>query len=121
MKRFRSERGGAGAGALIAVLALLFVLYEAKQFGPHVVAQFQFEDAVIEIAKFSRNKPAATVQGEVLAKATGLGLPVTRDMITVTRQPTSTRIEVHYDQEAVYLPGKPYKWTVNVETESVLF
>ena len=121
MKRFKSERGGAGVGLLIAVVVFLFVAYEAKQFGPHVVAQFQFEDAVVEIAKFSRNKPAATVQGEVLAKATELSLPVTRDMIKVSRQPTNTRIEVRYDQEATWLPGKPYKWTVQVETESVLF
>ena len=121
MKRFRSQRGGAGAGFLIALGVFLFVAYEAKQFGPQLVAQFQFQDAVVDAAKFSHGKTAGAVQQEVLAKATGLGLPVSRDMIKVTRQPTNTRIEVHYDQEAEWLPGKPYKWTVEVREESKLF
>jgi hypothetical protein len=121
MKRFKSERGAAGAGLLIAVAVFLFVVYEAKQFGPHVLAQFEFQDAVVEVTKFSRAKPAATVQQEVLASATALGLPVSLDMIKVARQPTNTRIEVRYDQEAEWLPGKPYKWTVVVVEESQLF
>ena len=121
MRRFKSERGAAGAGALVALVVFLFIAYEAKQFGPHVVAQFQFQDAVIEAAKFSRGKTARAVQQEVLAKATELKLPVSRDMIKVTRQPTNTRIVVRYDQEAEWLPGKPYKWTVELNEESVLF
>jgi len=87
MRRYKSERGGAGVGAVIAILVVLLVAYEAKQFGPHVIAQFQFQDAVVEAAKFSRGKTAEAVQQEVLAKATELGLPVSRDMIKVTRQP----------------------------------
>ena len=121
MRNFKSERGGAGIGSVIALLVFLFVAYEAMQFGPHVVAQFQFQDAVVEAAKFSRGKTAAVVQQEVLAKATELQLPVSRDMIKVTRQPTQTRIEVRYNLEAEWLPGKPYKWTVNVNEESMLF
>lgn len=121
MRRFRSERGGAGGSLLIALAVFLFIAYEAAQFGPHVLAQFQFKDAVVDAAKFSRNKPASTVQQEVLAKATELSLPVSRDMIKVTRKPTHTRIEVRYDQEAEWLPGKPYKWTVQLDEESILF
>jgi len=121
MKRFRSQRGGAGVGLLIAVVVFLLIAYEAKQFGPNLVAQFQFQDAVVEACKFSRAKTADAVQQEVLAKATELRLPVSRDMIKVTRQPTSTRIVVRYDLEADWLPGKPYKWTVEVNEESVLF
>ncbi len=121
MRRFRSERGGAGGSLLIALAVFLFIAYEAKQFGPHMMAQFQFQDVVIDAAKFSHNKTAAAVQQEVLAKATELGLPISRDMIKVTRQPRNTRIEVRYDQEAEWLPGKPYKWTVEVSGESKLF
>ncbi len=121
MRRFRSERGGAGGSLLIALVFFLFIAYEATQFGPLVFAQFQFQDAVIDAAKFSRAKTAAAVQQEVLASATELRLPVTRDMIKVTRRPTHTRIEVRYDQEAEWLPGKPYKWTVVLDEESILF
>ena len=48
MRRFRSERGGAGVGTLVALVIFLFIAYEAKQFGPPVMAQFQFEDAVVD-------------------------------------------------------------------------
>ena len=92
MKRFRSERGGAGVGLLIAVVVFLFIAYEAKQFGPHVMAQFQFQDAVVEAAKFSRGKTAGAVQQEVLAKATELGLPVSRDM-------TAKEVTAEYEWE----------------------
>lgn len=121
MRRFKSERGGAGIGTIITLAVFLFIAYEAKQFGPHVVAQFQFQDAVVDAAKFSRAKTADAVQKEVLAKATELNLPVTRDMIKVTRRPTNTRIVVRYDQEAEWLPGKMYKWTVELSEESILF
>ena len=42
-------------------------------------------------------------------------------MINNTRQPTRTRIEVRYELEAEWLPGRPYKWTVVIDEESMLF
>ncbi len=121
MKRFSNARGGASVGMLVTLLVILFLGYEAMQFGPHIISQFQFQDAVMEAAKFSRNKPALTVQEEVLKKAEELGLPISRDMIKVTRQNTKTRIQVHYVLEAEWLPGRPYKWNVDVDEESILF
>lgn len=121
MSRFRNERGGTGVNLLITVLIILFLAYEAKQFGPKLVAQYQFQDAVIEAAKFSRTKTAGAVQLEVLQKAAELQLPISRDMIKVTRQPTNTRIEVRYELEAEWLPGRPYKWVVMLNEESMLF
>jgi hypothetical protein len=42
-------------------------------------------------------------------------------MIKVTRVPTKTRIVVHYELSAEWLPGRPYKWTVVIDEESMLF
>ncbi len=121
MKRFRSERGGGNAGLVIFVMVLLFVGYEVKQFGPPLFAQFQFLDEVIDTTKFSRAKTAGVVLQEVLKKSAALRLPISRDMIKVTRLPTSTRIEVRYELKAEWLPGRPYKWTVVIDEESMLF
>ena len=121
MRRFRSGRGGAGGSLLIALAVFLFIAYEAKQFGPPLFAQFQFLDEVIDTTKFSRAKTAGVVLQEVLKKSAELHLPISRDMIKVTRQPTSTRIEVRYELEAEWLPGRPYKWTVVIDEESMLF
>lgn len=121
MRNFRSERGGVGVGLVVAIFLILFAGYEAKQFGPLLFAQFQFQDAVIEAAKFSRGKDAGAVQNEVLQRASELGLPISREMIKVTRQPTNTRIQVRYELSTEWLPGKPYSWVVDVDEQSVLF
>ena len=121
MSRFKSERGGAGLGFVIALAVFLFVAYEAKQFGPPLIAQFEFQDAVVEAAKFSRGKPASAVQAEVFQKANEIGIPVQRELIQVRRQPTNTLIQVSYTLQAEWLPGRLYQWTVNVNEESMLF
>ncbi|MGH9334525.1 MAG: hypothetical protein ACRD21_12340, partial [Vicinamibacteria bacterium] len=61
------------------------------------------------------------VQAEVLQRAGELALPVSREMIKVSRQPTNTRIEVSYELSTEWMPGKLYKWTVNIDEQSVLF
>jgi hypothetical protein len=121
MRNRKAERGAASVGLFVAIFLVLFLGYEAKQFGPLLVAQFEFQDAVIEATKFSAGKPADVVLNDVLKKANELALPITRDMVTVTRQPTSTRIQVSYELAAEWLPGKQYKWTVNLDEQSVLF
>lgn len=121
MKNLRSERGGVSVGLVVAIFLLVFVIYEGKQFGPLLVAQFEFQDAVIDAAKFSRAKDALVVQNEVLAKANELSLPISRDMIKVTRQPTNTRIQVVYQLSTEWAPGRKYTWNVEVDEESILF
>lgn len=121
MKDLRSERGAISMGLVVTILVALFLVYEAKQFGPPLVAQYQFQDIVIETCKFSVDKQAGDVQNEVLRRAAELELPITRDMIKVTRQATKTRIQVQYQLTAEWLPGKPYTWNVSVDEQSVLF
>jgi len=108
-------------GLVATIAVILFLVYEAKQFGPQLVAQFQFQDAVMDAAKFSRAKTPLVVQQELVQKAQELHLPISRDMIKVNRQPTQIRIQVRYSLEADWLPGRPYKWNVDVDEESVLF
>jgi hypothetical protein len=121
MRSLKAERGAVSVGLIVAIALALFLAYEGKQFGPLLIAQFEFQDSVIEAAKFSANKPADVVQNEVLKKANELALPITREMIQVTRQPTSTRILVRYELGAEWLPGKEYKWNVTIDEKSVLF
>jgi len=121
MRNVKSEKGGAGLSLILALGVFLFVAYEAKQFGPPLIMQFQFQDAVVEAAKFSRNKTEGQVKADVLQKAHEIGLPLTLELIRVQRQPTHTAIQVSYDLRTEWLPGKVYQWTVNVNEESVLF
>jgi hypothetical protein len=54
-------------------------------------------------------------------KAAEYQLPITREMVKVTKQATYTRIQVVYELSAEWLPGKSYTWTVNVDEESKIF
>lgn len=121
MRNFKSERGGAGFGLILALAVFFFVAYEAKQFGPPLIKQFQFQDAVVEAAKFSRGKTEIQVKQELHKKALEMGIPVTMEVIRVQREPTNTAIQVSYDLQAEWLPGKTYRWTVSVDEASVLF
>lgn len=121
MRRFKGERGAMSVGMIVAIFLALFLIYEATQFGPLLIKQYEFQDAVIEAAKFSRGKEAAAVQAELMEKVAEIGLPISRDMIKVIRQPTNTRIQVNYELKAQWAPGKEYKWQVSVDEESMLF
>lgn len=121
MRIWKNERGAISMGLIVGILLVLFAVYEGKQFGPIIMSQYQFQDAAIEASKFSAQKDANSVASELLAKAAELQLPITRDMIKVTKQATYTRVQVTYDLTAEWLPGKPYTWTVTVDEESKIF
>jgi len=121
MRTMKGERGAISMGLIVGILLVLFAAYEAKQFGPLLLRQFQFQDVVIEASKFSATKDAAAIQNEVAHKAAELQLPITREMIKVTKQATYTRVQVIYVLSADWLPGKPYKWTVTVDEQSQIF
>jgi hypothetical protein len=121
MKSMKEERGAVSMGMILGILLVLFAAYEAKQFGPLLMHQFQFQDAAIEASKFSATKDANSIANELVYKAGELQLPITRDMIKVTKQATYTRVQVTYELSAEWLPGKVYKWTVNVDEESKIF
>ena len=121
MRSLKDERGAISMGMIVGIFLCLFVAYEAKQFGPLLMRQFQFQDAVIEASKFSATKDAAAVQNELVYKAGELQLPISREMIKVTKTGTYTRVQIVYELSAEWLPRKPYKWTVTVDEESKIF
>jgi hypothetical protein len=108
-------------GLIVGIFLVLFAAYEAKQFGPLLLRQFQFQDEAIEASKFSATKDTNAIANELLHKAGELQLPITREMIKVTKTGTYTRVQVIYQLSADWLPGKPYTWTVNVDEESKIF
>ena len=121
MKRFKSARGGISVGGILSLLIIAFLIYEGLQFGPVLFAQYEFKDAIAEAAKFSRGKTVSTIQDDLTKRAAELGLPVARDQIAVSMQPTKTRIQVKYQLSVDWLPGKTYKWGVDEVAESTIF
>ena len=121
MRSSKGDRGAISTGLVVGILLVLFAAYEAKQFGPLLMHQFQFHDIVIEASKFSAMKDANSVANELVNEAAELKLPITREMIKVTKQATYTHVQIVYQLSADWLPGKPYTWTVTVDEESRIF
>jgi len=121
MSQRHNKCGGASVNWIITFFVSLILLYEGIKFGPLVIAQFQFQDAVLEATKFSHGKEAVLVREELMTRARELQLPITSDMIKVDRKPTHTRIIVNYVLKSEWLPGWLFGWAVNVDEESVLF
>lgn len=121
MSRFGNQSGKSSTGLVVFLLFALLVVYELMQFGPPMFAQFQFQDGVIDVCKFSVDKPAPVVQNEVMAKANEVEVPVALEQIDVTRQKNRTQIKVQYELTAEWLPGRRYKWTANVDESCILF
>ncbi len=121
MRRFASRRGEITLGNILTLLIAAFVIYELFQFGPVLFAQYEFRDAVIEEAKFSRGKNERVIKDSLTKKAAELGLPIAADNIKVELQNTRTRIEVNYKLRVEWLPNKEYTWDVREVAESAIF
>jgi len=121
MKRLASAKGEVRLGSILTLAVVAFTVYVGVKFAPVLFAQYEFGDAVVDEAKFSRAKSAETVRNNLADKAASLGLPITRQQIHVERKPTWTRIQVDYELSVEWLPGKVYTWDVTEVSESVLF
>ena len=121
MKRFKSARGGISFGGILSLAFFAFLVYEAFQFGPILIAQYQFKDEMLDAAKFSRGKKAQAIKDNLATKAGELALPIRSNQIQVTMQAYNTRIQVTYQQNVEWLPGSIYTWQVEENIESPVF
>ncbi|MFQ5790010.1 MAG: hypothetical protein ACE5JI_05970 [Acidobacteriota bacterium] len=121
MRRSTNARGEVNLSSVLTLAVIAFLIYEAFQFVPVLFAQYEFKDAIVEEAKFSRGKREATIKDSLAKRAAELGIPVTARQIKVMRQPTRTRIQVKYQLSVEWLPGRTYTWDVSEDEESVLF
>lgn len=121
MKRFKSARGGISLSSILSLVFIAFLIYEAFQFVPILIAQYQFKDDMLEAAKFSRRKDANQIKSELIQDAAAVGLPITMDRIRVSKLPNKTRIHVQYQLSVEWLPGNTYTWEVDEAAESPIY
>ncbi|HWF37941.1 MAG TPA: hypothetical protein VG322_05445 [Candidatus Acidoferrales bacterium] len=77
---------GTGAQALAAGIAIGIVIYAGIEIGSCYLKTHDFEEAVKKEARLaaSDSRPAENIREELLEKSEELGLPVSRETITVT-------------------------------------
>ena len=89
---------GLNGRQLFFLVVLVVLLFAGTQYVPAYFAAFQFNDYVRQEVKFavSARKTPDLLRGEILQKATDLGIPLTKKQILITRRGPSFTLEIEY-------------------------
>ena len=89
---------GLSGRQLFFLVTLVVLLFAGTQYVPPYFAAFQFNDYVRQEVKFavSEKKTPDLLRGEILQKATDLGIPLTKKAILITRRGPSFTLEIEY-------------------------
>lgn len=80
------------------LLAFIALLFAATQYGPAYYAAFQFNDFIRQEIKFAvtSKKTIDAVRADLLAEAMGLGIPLDKRDIQITKRGPSFTVEFDY-------------------------
>jgi len=112
---WRSDRGKASIGGILAILVLVAGVYLGMKFIPVSASAYQFDDTVREQIVYAgarrRNMSDEEVMRNLMDRADELGLPVSQRNVRITRHSKSIRIQVAY-RVPIELPfDYTYEWT----------
>ena len=111
MKGSRGMRGKGMIGCvlwLVVIGAVGHVLYKVV---PIKIKSSTFYDTMQEQASFGSIKSEQQILYEVLRRAEELGIPVTRETVTVTRTRSAVTVEAHYTIPVEFFGGLyKYVW-----------
>lgn len=103
------ERGMMSFKALLSLAVLGALVYLAYMLVPHVVRNYQLQDDITTIARFSsyaQNKTEEDIRQEVIVKGRANEILLTPENVTVQKTGTSVNIDIKYTVH-VELPGYP--------------
>jgi hypothetical protein len=109
MRRSSGQRGAVGIGCVVWLVILIIVSYCLVQIVPVKIKTSQFYDFMQEEAGFGSIKSLDQLQKEILAKAKELGIPVTKESLTLKRSKEAITIEAHYELPVEFFGGA-YKY-----------
>src|SRR5580704_4711766 len=80
------------------LFVLVALLFAGTQYVPAYFAAFQFNDYVHQEVKFAQSarKTPDLLRGEILQKASDLGIPLTKKEIVMTRRGPSFTLTIEY-------------------------
>jgi hypothetical protein len=122
MRRKRGARGEGRIGCLIWIVIIGFIAYGLIKIVPVKVANSSFDDAMTEQASFGSIKSVKQMEADLLDKARDLGVPVTKDNLTITKTREKITIEAHYEVVIEFFGGAyKYVWKRDPLVERPLF
>jgi hypothetical protein len=100
-------------GRAIRLAVVACIVWAAWHAGVASWRQFEFSDAVTQIAQFGVDRDEDSVRAAVLEEAAKLDLPVTPKGVSIRRQerPAHLYIDVSYTAQIEILPRYTYPWT----------
>ena len=115
-------RGEGRVGCVIWLAIVGLIAYGLYKVVPVKVANSSFDDFITEQASFGSIKAVKQMENEILEKAKDLGVPVTKDNLTITKTREKITIEAHYVVEIVFFGGAyKYVWQRDPIVERPLF
>jgi|SRR3954464_9347966 hypothetical protein len=96
--------------ALFGLAVVLGMVYIGYEFLPPYFANFQFQDDVSSVAKFSSlsNKSEDDIRNEVIKKATEHDIHLQQEQVKITRDGKQLSIVVNYSVTVSLVGGKDY-------------
>ncbi len=119
----RSDCGAGKAGCLLGVLVIFALGYLGFKFLPPIINNYQFQDAVDELASFSlvrsgtstTENPTETLRTEILKKAQEMGLPIDKEDVIVRLGNDRVEVTIMYVQP-IKMPGYTYNYNFTVKS-----
>jgi hypothetical protein len=89
---------GLSGRQLFLLLIFVALLFAGTRYVPAYFAAFQFNDFIRQEVKYaaSSRKTAEVLRGNILQKATDLGIPLKKNDIRITKRGPSFMLEVEY-------------------------
>src|SRR6478672_10160645 len=111
MRRRRGISGAGNLGCLMWLVVLALVGHVLWKVVPVKIRASTFYDTMQEQASFGSIKSEQQILYEVLRRAQELGIPVTKETVSVTRTRAAVTIEAHYSIPIEFFGGAyKYVW-----------
>ena len=121
MPRRTAQRGEGNLGCIMWLLVLAIAVMISWKMIPVKVNNAELVDFMTEVAQFqSAQKTPEEISKIIIARAGELGIPLTKENITVTKTRDRVRMTVDYTMP-VQFPGYTYNWHFRHELDRPIF
>ena len=103
------ERGEVRVGTIVWILVFVVVAIVCKEAIPVKIRSSQFQDYMVETAKFASHLSNDKLEKEILRKARDLDIPVNAKSVEVRKSNGRIRIRAEYTIPLEF-PGYTYNW-----------
>lgn len=121
MARRTAERGDSNLGCIVWLLVLGIAVLISWKMIPVKVNSAELSDYMVEIAQFeSARRPPEELKKMIINRAGELGLPLTKENVTVVRNGDRIRMTADYTVPVAF-PGYTYNWHFHHEIDRPIF